>query len=106
MLPAAAPHQARTSLPASRVRPARVLFAACVALASWSCSESTPPTDPGDDNTEIPTTLPPGLRAVAGNLAIDTIDAEPVQALVVELIGPDRKPATGSVIRFTIVPSD
>jgi hypothetical protein len=42
----------------------------------------------------------PGIRAVAGAGVTDTVDAQPTQALVVEVRGPTGAPARGAVVRF------
>lgn len=46
----------------------------------------------------------PGIRAVAGAGITDTVDAQPLQALVVEVRGPNGALASGVVVRFEVKP--
>ena len=72
----------------------RVLVCA-VGAGALSCSDNT-------------VTGPTGatLRIIAGAGISDTVTALPSQALVVEVRGPDGKPATGTVVRFLSLPID
>lgn len=44
--------------------------------------------------------LEPGVRVSAGDQVADSIDALPVQALVVQVAGPNGKPVSGAVVQF------
>src|SRR5258708_18821971 len=70
-------------------------LALVVAGAALSCSDNT-------------VTGPTGatLRIIAGAGIIDTVTAQPSQALVVEVRGPDGSPATGTTVRFLSLPID
>src|SRR5258708_8784515 len=70
-------------------------LALVVAGAALSCSDNT-------------VTGPTGatLRIIAGAGIIDTVTAQPSQALVVEVRGPDASPATGTTVRFLSLPID
>src|SRR5258708_26543662 len=70
-------------------------LALVVAGAALSCSDNT-------------VTGPSGatLRIIAGAGIIDTVTAQPSQALVVEVRGPDGQPATGTTVRFLFLPID
>ncbi|HEX9394042.1 MAG TPA: hypothetical protein VF923_05295, partial [Gemmatimonadales bacterium] len=70
----------------------RVLVSVIVG-ATLSCSDNT-------------VTGPSGatLRIIAGAGIIDTVTAQPSQALVVEVRGPDGQPATGTTVRFLSLP--
>lgn len=58
----------------------------------------------GDGPTD-PLTGEPGVRVVAGAGVIDTIDAQPLQALVVQVRGPGGAVASGKVVRFQSRPA-
>ena len=58
----------------------------------------------GDGPTDPTETRKPGIRAVAGAAVTDTIDAQPLQALVVEVRRPDGEIARGAVVRFEAQP--
>ena len=59
-----------------------------------ACSGDSTPSEP----TNQPTT--PGIRVVAGAAVDDTILAQPVQALVVEVRGSDGALVRGATVRF------
>jgi len=59
----------------------------------------------GGDSTG-PGSGKPGIRAVAGAGITDTVDAAPLQALVVEVRGQDGALASGVVVRFEPKPVD
>lgn len=76
----------------------RLITSACVALLVAACGGGGDgPTQPG--HTE-PVDDQPGVHAVLGAGVIDTIDAEPLQALIVEVRGSDGKLDSGAVVRF------
>lgn len=58
----------------------------------------------GGDGPTAPT-VTAGVRAVAGMGLTDTIEAQPLQALIAEVRGPDGKPVQGTVVRFEAQPS-
>lgn len=49
---------------------------------------------------------PPGLTIIAGAGVTDTIEAQPTQALIVEVRTPSGAPARGAVVRFASGPID
>jgi Tol biopolymer transport system component len=63
------------------------------AAALAACGDGKNPTAPGT----------PGIRMVAGDRTTDTISAEPVQALVVEVRDESGSLASGAVVRFESV---
>src|SRR6185437_12151559 len=77
---------------------------ACLALLLLACGgggSGDGPTAPGHTD---PARNAPGVHAVLGAGVTDTIDAQPLQALVVEVRGPDGQLATGAVVRFEAQP--
>ena len=70
-------------------RKARATFCISLILLLANCGED--PTAPGGE---------PGVRAVAGAGITDTVDAEPLQALVVEVRDQSGALASGVVVRF------
>lgn len=73
----------------------RLVTSACLALVVAACG--------GDGPTE-PAHKEPGVRAMLGAGVTDTIDAQPLQALVVEVRGPRGQLASGAVVRFQAQP--
>src|SRR5512145_1920992 len=49
---------------------------------------------------------PPGLTIIAGAGVTDTIEAQPTQALIVEVRTPSGAPARGAVVHFASGPID
>ncbi|HXF24405.1 MAG TPA: hypothetical protein VN602_07785 [Gemmatimonadaceae bacterium] len=81
----------------------QLFTAACLAFLVAACGGggSDAPTGPRQ-NQSSPNA--PGVRAVLGAGVTDTIDAQPLQALVVEVRGPGGQLATGAVVRFEAQP--
>jgi len=73
----------------------RLVTSACLALLVAACG--------GDGPTE-PAHREPGVHAMLGAGVTDTIDAQPLQALVVEVRGPSGRLASGAVVRFEAQP--
>ncbi|MCC7053850.1 MAG: hypothetical protein IT355_11330 [Gemmatimonadaceae bacterium] len=71
---------------------ATALLSACRGDSSTAPTPVPPPT----------ATVKPGLKILAGAGATDTINAQPLQSLVVEVRGPDSLPARGTVVRFEV----
>jgi hypothetical protein len=82
-------------------RPMMIGLGAAVLVVGLACSDDENPLDPGPPDPGPPGT--PGMRFLAGEGGIDSIEAEPDQALVFELIGADGEPTPGLVVRFTSV---
>jgi hypothetical protein len=80
-------------LPASSRYP-RAASAISLVLLLCNCGDG--PTGPG---------AKPGVRAVAGAGVTDTVDAQPLQALVVEVRGENGSLASGVVVRFEPKPT-
>ena len=80
-------------MPASPRYP-RVASAISLILLLANCGDD--PTGPG---------AKPGVRAVAGAGVTDTVDAQPLQALVVEVRGENGSLASGVVVRFEPKPT-
>ena len=79
--------------------PLRPTLASAALLSLAACgSGGDGPTDPPDP------VIAPGVRAVAGASVADTIDAQPIQVLVVEVRRPDGALARGAVVRFEAQP--
>jgi hypothetical protein len=76
-------------------RLARVASAICLALQLASCG--------GDGGPSAPPEA--GIRAILGAGITDTVDAQPLQALVVEVRGSGGVLASGVLVRFQAVPS-
>lgn len=74
----------------------KLVASACLVLLVVACGGDTP-TGPGHDGSAQ---NQPGVHAVLGAGVTDTIDAEPLQALVVEARGPGGKLASGVVVRL------
>lgn len=68
-----------------------VTFAATAAACDGGPSDSNPPTSD------------PGVRVSAGAQVTDTIGVAPTQALVVQVTGPNGRPASNAVVRFESV---
>lgn len=79
-------------------RPARVASAICLALLFASCGGDGGPSGPSGPREA-------GIRAVLGAGITDTVDAQPLQALVVEVRGSGGVLASGVLVRFQSVPS-
>ena len=69
----------------------------CCAAGLAACGADSTPVEP----TPVPQ---PGVRAVAGAVVDDTVLAQPLQALVVEVRGPDGTLAHGVTVRFDARP--
>ena len=67
------------------------VLATSVLASIAACNKSPSEPDPKPE---------PGIQIVAGADVADTIQAAPVQALVVQVIDQDRKPKSGLVVRF------
>ena len=61
------------------------------------------PTGPAGPPVPPEVLYPPGLSVLAGADAIDTVDATPVQALVVRVVAADGKAMRRAVVRFAAV---
>ncbi len=82
----------------------RLVTSVCLALLVAACGGGGDgPTAPGPGPSQ-PARNAPGVHAVLGAGITDTIDAQPLQALVVEVRGPDGQLATGAVVRFQAQP--
>lgn len=68
-------------------------FLVAAAAATTACG------DPSGSGSR----LEPGVRITAGDQVTDSIDAVPVQALVVQVASPDGEPAAGAVVQFESV---
>lgn len=68
-----------------------LLLVAAVAAVAAGCEN---PASEGEPRKE------PGFRVIAGAGVDDSVDARPVQALAVELIGDDGRPRAGVPVRF------
>lgn len=77
-------------------RKARVACSISLILLLANCGDN--PAGPGGNK--------PGVRAVAGAGITDTVDAQPLQALVVEVRGQDGALVSGVVVRFEPKPVD
>lgn len=75
----------------------RIGIVAVSFLAAAALSGCTDPSEPPPP----PPPPPSGLRIVAAPAATDTIDAMPLQALVVEFRDEEGSPVSGVVVRFT-----
>lgn len=76
----------------------RVTLCACLAILVSSCGGDGPTDPPFEVNQ-------PGVHVVLGANVTDTIDAPLLQALVVEVRGPDGELAQGAVVRFESQPT-
>jgi hypothetical protein len=75
------------------------MLAAAAAAVALGCSGDPVGTDSGASG--------PSIRVVAGAGVVDTVLAQPVQALVVEVRGRDGAPARGVVVQFEpVLPTD
>jgi hypothetical protein len=72
-----------------------ILFMSCRGDAA-TVTEPPPPAPPPPP----PPTGPPGLKVVAGSGVIDTVDAQPAQAIVVEVRDAAGKAISGAIVRF------
>lgn len=76
--------------------PRLIRAVACASLSLLAACGTTDPSDPGH----------PGIRFVAIPSAPDTVEAQPVQALVAELRDDNGNPMPGVVVRFEAQPPD
>ena len=82
----------------ARVRIRSVTAAAIIIATVTNCKD-----DDGGRLTGLK--ADPGIHFRAGATTSDTVDASPLQALVVEVRGEDGQPAVGHTVRFTSVPN-
>ena len=86
-----------SAVPASAVPASARAVVLALLLTPIACDDDGTGTGPEEERGE------PGVHIVAGAGVTDSIDAEPTQALVVEVFDEDGHAAVGAVVRFETV---